>query len=167
LIGLGNGRLATPVEPPETPAGALACFDVRSGAELWTFPVPDAVFGRPAVTGDRVAFGSRDGNLYGVSFTGKELFHLAMGGPVMAAPLASGGLLYCVSVPGRVVCVNPADGRELWRYELNQRGAPAEVYASPRVLGSRLFVVGELKVGLAGFVCLHCLELPHSQNTRN
>jgi outer membrane protein assembly factor BamB len=165
FVGLGNGRLTTPAEPPELPAGALTCFDAKSGAERWTFPVGDAVFGRPAVVGDCVVFGSRDGNLYGVSFDGQEVFRLPMGGPVMASATASGGFVYSVSVPGRVACVNPADGSEVWRYELSQRGAPAEVYAAPRVSGPHLFVAGEMKVGQVGFVCLHCLELPHTDNS--
>lgn len=160
FVGLGNGRLTMPAQPPESPAGALACFDANTGTERWTFLVGDAVFGRPVVVGDRVVFGSRDGNLYGVSFAGHEVFRLPMGGPVMASAVTSGGFVYSVSVPGRVVCVNPADGTEIWRYELSQRGAPAEAYAAPAVSGSHLFVAGEMKVGQAGFVCLHCLELP-------
>ena len=49
--------------------------------------MPDAVFGRPAIAGERVVFGSRDGTLRGLSFDGKEIFRLEMGGPVMAPPL--------------------------------------------------------------------------------
>ncbi|HEV3383644.1 MAG TPA: PQQ-binding-like beta-propeller repeat protein [Gemmata sp.] len=164
FVGLGNGRLTMPAVAPEVPAGALACFDAASGTELWNFGVGDAVFGRPAIVGETVVFGSRDRNLYGVSFEGREVFRIPMGGPVMASATASGGFVYCVSVPGRMVCLNPADGSEVWRYELSQRGAPAEVYSSPRVSGSRLYQAGEMKVGQAGYVCLHCLELPNTDD---
>ena len=75
FVGLGNGRLT---EAAQSPAGALACFDANTGKELWSFPVPDAVFGRPAVASGRVVFGSRDGNLYGLTFDGKEAFRIAM-----------------------------------------------------------------------------------------
>jgi outer membrane protein assembly factor BamB len=162
FVGLGNGRLMQPARPPETPAGALACFETATGAELWTFPVGDAVFGRPAVVGDRVVFGARDGNLYGVSFEGKELFRVALGGPVMASPTAAGERVYAVSVPGRVVCVNPADGAEVWRYELGQRGAKPEAYAPPRVSGRRVVAAAEMKRGDegVGVASLFCFEMP-------
>lgn len=159
FVGLGNGRLT---EPAPQPAGGLACLDVKTGALLWMFPVADAVFGRPAVVGERVVFGSRDGNLYGLTFDGKEAFRIPMGGPVMAPPVVDGGRVYAVAVPGRMTCVNAADGRELWRYELNQRGSEPRVYAGPRVAGRRLFVAGEMMAGQAGVICLHCFELPEN-----
>lgn len=162
FVGLGNGRLTVAAQPPETPAGALACLDAATGAEHWTVPVGDAVFGRPVVVGDRVVFGSRDGHLYGLSFDGKEHFRRALGGPVMASPAAADGRVYAVSVPGRVVCVNPADGSERWRHELGAKGAAVEAYAEPRVSGRRLFVGAEVKPGAAdvGVASLFCFELP-------
>lgn len=161
-VGLGNGRLTLPAQPPEVPAGAVACLDAATGAERWTFPVGDAVFGRPVVLGDRVVVGSRDGHLYGVSLDGKELFRLAVGGPVMASPTAAGGRVYAVSVPGRVVCVNPADGSEVWRHEPGPKGATLEAYAAPQVSGRRLFAAAEVKPGAAavGVATLFCFELP-------
>ena len=157
FVGLGNGRLT---EPAAEPAGGLACLDAKDGAVRWSFPVADAVFGRPAIAGERVVFGSRDGNLYGLTFDGKEVFRLSMGGPVMAPPAVDRGLVYAVAVSGRIVCVNAADGRELWRYELSQRGSLPSMYAGPRVAGRRLFVAGEMKAGHASIICLHCFELP-------
>jgi outer membrane protein assembly factor BamB len=159
FVGLGNGRLT---EPAREPAGGLACLDAQTGAVQWTFPVADAVFGRPAIAGERVVFGSRDGNLYGLTFGGKEAFRVPMGGPVMAPPVADGGRVYAVAVPGRIICVDGADGRELWRYELSQRGAEPKVYSAPRIMGRRLYVAGELMAGQAGVICLHCFELPEN-----
>ena len=161
FVGLGNGRLT---EPAPKPAGGLACLDARTGELKWTFFVPDAVFGRPVIVAGRVVFGSRDENLYGVSFDGKELFRVAMGGPVLAPPVSDGQFVYAVSVPGRIVCVDGASGNEVWRYELKQRGSEARVYSGPRVADHRLFVAGEMMAGSAGVVCLHCFQLP--ENTR-
>ena len=167
FVGLGNGRLHEPARPPETPAGALACFDASTGVEQWTFPVADAVFGRPAIAGDRVIFGSRDGILYGLTFDGHEAFRIPMGGPVMAPPVENAGLVYAVAVSGRIICVNPADGSEVWRYELSQRGSSPRVFAGPHVSGRRLFVAGEMMAGSVGVVCLHCFELPSSNALEN
>ena len=157
FVGLGNGQLtqAAPV-----PAGGLACLDAATGAVRWTFPVPDAVFGRPAVVGERVVFGSRDGSLHGLNLDGKEVFRLPMDGPVMAPPVADGEQVIAVAVSGRIVCVNARDGRELWRYELKERGSEPKVYAGPTVAGRRLFVAGEMMAGPNSIICLHCFELP-------
>jgi outer membrane protein assembly factor BamB len=159
FVGLGNGRLT---EAHTSPAGGLACFDAKSGAELWTFPVPDAVFGRPAVVGERVVFGCRDGNLYGLTFDGKEAFRVALGGPVMAPSAVDDDRVYAVAVSGRIVCVDAADGREVWRYELKERGGEPKCYSGPSIAGRRLFVAGELLAGQSGVVCLHCFELPET-----
>ena len=140
-------------------AGGIACLDAATGKELWMVPVADAVFGRPTIAAGRVIFGSRDGHLRGLSFDGKEIFCLDLGGPVMAPPTAAGDLVYAVSVPGRVVCVDAVDGRELWRYELSQRGGEPSVYAGPCVAGKQLFIAGEM-MGQLAVVSLHCFELP-------
>ena len=102
----------------------------------------------------------RDGYLYGLTFEGKEAFRISMGGPVMAPPVADEGRVYAVAVPGRIIGVNTADGRELWRYELSQRGSEPKIYAGPRIAARRLFVAGEMMAGQAGVICLHCFELP-------
>jgi outer membrane protein assembly factor BamB len=159
FVGLGNGRL-TQADP--APAGALECLDAATGRELWRVDVPDAVFGRPTIAGERVVFGCRDGWLRGLSFDGREVFRIDMGGPVMAPPAAAGDLVYAVSVGGRIVCANAADGREQWRFELSGRGAGPVVYAGPAIAGRRLLVAGEMVVGQQGVICLHCFEIPET-----
>lgn len=156
FVGLGNGRL-TQADP--APAGGIACLDAATGKELWTVAVPDAVFGRPTIAGNRVIFGSRDGHLRGLTFDGKEVFCLDLGGAVMAPPAAVGDVVIAVSVPGRIVAVSAGDGRELWRYELSQRGGEPSVYAGPCVAGKQIFIAGEL-MGRLSVVSLHCFELP-------
>jgi outer membrane protein assembly factor BamB len=158
FVGTGNGRLHEAAKPPETPAGAMSCFDAKTGDLLWAFPLPDAVFAQPVVVGERVVFGCRDGNLYGLSFDGKEGFRVSMGGPVMASAAVAGSNVVAVSVPGRVVCVNPADGAEVWRHTLTER--EALVFAPPVVAGRRLFVAAETKAGNLGVVSLSCFEMP-------
>jgi len=162
FAGMGNGRLTEGAQPPDVPAGAVGCFDARTGAELWTVRVADAEFGRPVVVDDRVVFGSRDGHLYGLSADGREVFRLPLGGPVIGGPVVSERLVYAVSVPGRVVCVDPAEGRELWRHELARPGGEPRVYAAPRVAGGRLYVAAEMRTPVAavGVVTLFCFELP-------
>jgi eukaryotic-like serine/threonine-protein kinase len=161
LVGLGNGRLNESVPPPERPAGALACFDIASGKNLWTFLTGDSVFGQPTVVGDHIVLGSRDGNLYAVSAEGLELFRVPMGGPVVASLTDSGGLVLAVSVAGRIVCLDPANGREIWRHELARTGVQPAVFAAPVVVGNRLYIAAEMTTGDKGIVTLFCFELPN------
>ena len=83
-----------------------------------------------------------------------------MGGPVMAPPVADAAVVHAVSVPGRMICVDAADGRELWRYELRERGSEPSMFAGPSLAGKKLLVAGEMMAGQVGVVCLHCFELP-------
>jgi len=159
-IGLGNGRLTESAPPPDRPAGALACLDAATGRLLWTFPAGDAVFGRPAVAGGNIIFGSRDGNVYGVGPDGREVFRLPMGGPVVAGIETADGRVYAASVAGRLVCLDPVTGREQWRHELGRPGAEPHVFASPVVVGGRFYVAAEITTGQTGIVTLFCFELP-------
>ena len=124
---------------------------MATGAVQWTFPVGDAVFGQPVVAGDRVdrvdrvLFGSRDGHVYAVSFEGRELYRVSLGGPVIASLASTEGSVFAASVPGRILCLDPTDGRERWRLDLNGGGAEPHVFAPLRIHGNRLYVPSETR----------------------
>lgn len=166
-VGLGNGRLTESARAPEMPAGGLVCLDANSGNLLWTFSTGDAVFGRPAIAAERVVFGSRDGNLYGLTENGIEIYRISMVGPVVAGIADADGLVYAVSVAGRIVCAELATGREIWRYELGRTGIEPRVFAAPVVAGNRLFVAAEMAAGEVGIVSLFCFELPAREERRH
>jgi outer membrane protein assembly factor BamB len=159
-VGLGNGRLTESARPPEKPAGALVCLDAATGQHMWTCPVGDAVFGRPAAGGGRIVFGSRDGNVYGVGPDGREAYRMPMGGPVVAGVEAAGGRVYAASVAGRVVCLDGVTGTEKWRHDLDRTGVEPHVFAAPVVVGGRLYVAAEMTAGETGVVSLFAFDLP-------
>jgi outer membrane protein assembly factor BamB len=159
-IGLGNGRLTESAAGSEKPAGALACLDAADGKVLWSFGAGNAVFGRPTVIGDRVIVGSRDGNLYGLTPDGREAFRVPMGGPVVAGVTAAGGRVYAVSVAGRIVCVEPADGEVRWAHELGRPGVTVNAFGVPVVAGRRLYVAAEMTTDQTGIVTLFGFDLP-------
>jgi outer membrane protein assembly factor BamB len=160
FVGLGNGRLLEGARPPEKPAGAVLCLDEKTGARLWRFDTSDAVFQRPTVEGDRVYFGSRNGQLYSVrADTGQLVYQVAMGGPVIGPPTVVEGKVYAVSVPGIVKCLAAGDGRELWTWDARQ-GRPFEmlVLAGVRVVGGRIYVAAEIQTGAGGAATVYCLK---------
>jgi outer membrane protein assembly factor BamB len=162
-VGLGNGRLNDAARQRESPAGAMTCLDAKSGQLFWTFPVGRAVFGKPAVVGDRIIFGSRDGNLHCVDPFGREAYRFPMGGPVAAGVPAASGRVYAVSVAGRIVCLDPSTGTELWRCELARPGIEPQVFATPVIAGNRLYVAAEMNTGANGIVSLFCFDLPEGE----
>ena len=161
FVGLGNGKFNAPPQD-EPSAGALLCLNARTGRELWEFPVGGAVFGRPLVLSDSIYFGSREGFLYAVAPDGTLRHRVDLGGSVMAAPVLGPHSVLAVSVPGRVVCLDPSDGRERWRYEWKQDGFETLVHAAPVVANGRLYLTAEMqRPGAAsGIVTLSCFALP-------
>src|SRR5262249_15315374 len=107
-----------------------------------------------------IIFGSRDGNVYGVTPDGAEAFRIPMSGPVVAGIETADGRTYAVSVAGRLVCVDPATGREEWRHELRRPGVEPTVFAAPMIVGGRLYVAAEVTRGQAGIVTLYCFDQP-------
>jgi outer membrane protein assembly factor BamB len=160
FVGLGNGRLTEGAKPPEKPAGAVLCLDEKTGDVVWRFDAQDAVFQQPTVDGDRVHFGSRDGNLYAVrADTGELVYRVPMGGPVIAPPAVADGKVYAVTVGGRLRCLDAADGRELWAWDLKERtGREPVVLAAVRAAGGRVLVAAEVQTGAGGTASLYCLQ---------
>jgi outer membrane protein assembly factor BamB len=160
FVGLGNGRLMEGAKPPETPRGAVVCLDEATGRELWRFDAKDAVFQQPTVDGDRVYFGSRDGNLYVVQADdGQLVYPVPMGGPVIAPPTVADGKVYAVTVDGQLRCLDAADGRELWGWDLKAHVKhEVLVFGAVRVAGGRVYVTAEIQTGAGGSACLYCLE---------
>jgi eukaryotic-like serine/threonine-protein kinase len=77
------------------------CIDRVSGKNVWTFGTKAHVDSSPVVVGDRVFFGSNDGNLYGVTLDkGTEVFRFTDGRPFTASPAVGEGCLVIGSESG-------------------------------------------------------------------
>ncbi|OWK46363.1 PQQ-binding-like beta-propeller repeat protein [Fimbriiglobus ruber] len=159
-VGLGNGRLTEGAKPPEKPAGALLCLSADDGHTLWTVPAADAVFQQPTLDGDRVYFGSRDGNLYAVhADSGAVLYKVPVGGPVISPPAVADGVVYVAAMNGHVRGLAAADGRELWHIDLaNKTKTEPLVVAAVRASRGRVYVAAELQTGAGGMATIYCLK---------
>lgn len=157
FAALGNGRLTKAAEPPERPAGGLACLDANSGAIRWSHPFEGAAFGQPAVAGGCVFLGCRDGSLFCYSDDGELKFRESFGKPIVSSPRIHGDFVLAADVLGQVRCIQH-DGYLKWQFDL-PRGA--NVYAPLRGRGRRLYIAAEMRPPEAayGMATLSCYEL--------
>lgn len=131
FYGVGTGNMGADVfkydEEGEMrdrePAGAVVCLDAATGKEEWRHPLPKSVHTGLAADAFSVYAGCRDGVLYAIDRkTGKLRWRAGIGSAVMSAPAVaeSGGFpvaVYAVSREGRVFCLNPQTGAELWAWQ--------------------------------------------------
>jgi outer membrane protein assembly factor BamB len=131
FFGVGTGNMGADVhEYPEEgaardkePAGAVVCLDATTGKEQWRHPLPRSVHTGLAADAFSVYAGCRDGFVYALDRkTGKLRWRAGIGSAVMSAPAVaeSGGFpvaVYAVSREGRVFCLNPQTGAELWSWQ--------------------------------------------------
>lgn len=122
---------ATPA-PPEEERGSILAL-----SPVWDRSFPDAVTSSPALSGGRVMFGCRDGNLYSLDCdNGEVAWKYASGAGIGASPVVAGEQVICANYGGEVFCCNTRDGSRLWR-----RTLPGKISSSPCVSG-RLVLVG-------------------------
>lgn len=165
FAGLGNGRLTEKPRPPERPAGAVVCLDADTGAVRWRFDGCDAVFGAPAVDGQRVYAGSRDGGCYALDrATGAVIWRHELGSPVAAGPVWAAGRVVAVGSAGRVCGLDPETGAVAWALELPRPGGlRPRVLAAPAVAdegegGCLIYVATELMGTASNAAVLYCLK---------
>jgi outer membrane protein assembly factor BamB len=130
----------------------IYCCDAETGRELWHFAEPH-VDGCPLVVDGKVFFGSGYG-FQGVycldALTGNVLWKLPTPAPVWGAPSFAGGKLYVALSNGTFVesaasplcevrCLDPKDGRQIWRCTEPTDGVLTSVALSAglAVFGSR------------------------------
>jgi outer membrane protein assembly factor BamB len=171
FYALGNGDVFGDAVNQD-PAGAMLCVDLPSGKEVWRYDVPNGVLDSPAVDGERVYFGCRDGHLYCVGrYDGKLRWKASLDAPVVASPVlarcpgyAQTAHVFAVSTSGKVACLDPTTGDLYWSVALTDR--EAHFSAAPRVVVSRtdagdrrlLFVAGGIGGLVTGRPVVFCLE---------
>lgn len=121
-----------------TTAGHILAIDLPALTVAWDQPAGDGVLGAPALVHDTVFALTRAGVLWMIPAAGpagaasRELGIVARAGPT---PTASGVLV--ASVSGEVLLVDRADGKVLWRAQLD---GPVE--EAPIVRDRTLVVIG-------------------------
>jgi outer membrane protein assembly factor BamB len=104
---------------------------------LWSFKADDVISGTPAIVGDMVYDGSRDGNIYAIDrSTGAEKWRFHTGGGIETSPTVEDGVVYCGSDDGYLYSLDAATGKLKWKYNLK-----GWVRSVPAVWGNNVYLI--------------------------
>jgi eukaryotic-like serine/threonine-protein kinase len=143
LLGAGETDRDDAVagERGETGPAALETAEPSAAAvgvtltEGWRKKFDAPVTSSPAVCGDLVAFGCRDGHLYAFSEDGTLRWTYKAKEGVGASPLCIDGRIVGADYEGNVFCLDSGSGALVWNYRAGER-----VVSSPQSSGRRVIV---------------------------
>ncbi len=140
--------------------GHARCLDPQTGRLIWkTFVGGTGPGTPPGSNGSETSPAVADGNLYTATYDGVLFCIDTKNGRVRwkaktfddtdASPVVSGDFVYAAAEDraSRLYCFAREDGREVWRYEGNDKG----FWSTPAVVGDRLWVGGDDNK-------LHCVD---------
>jgi outer membrane protein assembly factor BamB len=119
----------------------LLCIDLVGGEVVWRFAGHDEgpFFSSPAVSGNRVVTGCRDGRIYCVKRKdGAKEWEFSTEGDVDSSPVIGGDKVVAPSTDGTVYVLNLRDGALLWSFPVG-----AAITGSPAVGGGMILVGAE------------------------
>ncbi len=118
------------VRPHDTNPAALHL------AETWRRTYPDQVTSSPAIAGEIVLFGCRDGNVYALDrASGDLLWKFPATAGIGASPAVIGERLIVADYNGWVYALATRNGDQIWKRKL-----PAKIVSSPHVRDDRVLV---------------------------
>ena len=95
----------------------IVAFERASGHQLWRINLENGVEGGAAVEGDKLFFGSSDGQFYCVNLAnGKTVWTFPVRAETLAAPTVDHGIVYFQSGADVVFALDAKSGKQLWVY---------------------------------------------------
>lgn len=120
----------------------IVAYDRNSANEVWRINVENGVEGGAAVAGNRLYFGSSDGQFYCADvITGKLLWSFPARAETLAAPTVENGVVYFESGADVVYALDAASGKLAWTYN-RQTTTSLSIRAStsPTISGDKILV---------------------------
>ncbi len=84
--------------------------------QIWGIQSGGSITSGIGIKGDRLYFGTADGQFYCVSFDGKQIWKVDVGNVISATPVFDDKSVYFACFGGNVYCVD-LDGKEKWRFQ--------------------------------------------------
>ncbi len=119
-----------------TTRGRLVALDAVTGQEAWALEADSLIrFTSPAVIANQIIVTGTDGIVRSLDAgTGAERWRSADLGPISAAPLVTGGIVYVGTLDAEVLALDLETGEVLWREEVRGRVKTAPVPAGGMLL---------------------------------
>lgn len=115
--------------------GEVWCIDLATHKVDWKFPVGDTILGTPAVDGERVYVGSRDGNLYCLSTAGQLVRKFNAHGPIVSGPAVGNKFVYVLTTNGLLYGLDKVTLGQVWSVGFN-----CESFSSPTVADGHVYL---------------------------
>jgi outer membrane protein assembly factor BamB len=145
-VTLGNGKLN---QAADRPTGAVLCLDVADGRQIWRHPLETSVLSTAAVGPTGVVAADTWGLVTALDpVTGSVRWRANLDDPIVASPVATKTRVFVATLSGIVHALDAATGDVVWSFA-GLKTAAEDVYASPVLVGGRLYVAAGGK--------LHCL----------
>ncbi len=140
LVGREGGALVLVGDAADD---VLVAYDLADGREVWRGPARTG--GTPAVAGDTIVVGGRDGYLTGLDvLTGERRWQRGSAQPASRAPAVADGLVF-VSGPGTVLGVDLETGQARVEFPLGH-GGTGRGFGPAVVAGTGIAVSGDGEV---------------------
>ncbi len=120
----------------------IFCVDHKTGLKVWEFKAEDHIVSSPAISENRVYFGSLDGKIYCLSTDSNTSYWTpySTNSKIWSSPAVSikGNKLVIGSKNGKLFCLYSDNGILLW-----QKSLDSSISSSPAIANDRIFINSE------------------------
>jgi outer membrane protein assembly factor BamB len=122
----------TVVYQPVFDHARLHAIDLKAGRRRWAFETQGWIYGVPALSDDKLFFGSQDNHVYCLDKKRKTLlWRFPTTARIEAGVAYQHGSVYCAACDGCVYRIDAETGREVWSYRTPESGASRAIYSAP------------------------------------
>ncbi len=105
---------------------------------LWSYDSGDAIESSPVVVGNRIYFGSENGNVYCLdASSGDEIWNFTTNNEVDSTPTVIDGVVYVGSTDRKLYALDANTGVKLWNYSFSS--SFAQIVSSPAFTHDKIF----------------------------
>jgi eukaryotic-like serine/threonine-protein kinase len=122
----------TIVYQPVFDQSRLFAIDLKAGRRRWAFEMNGWIYGVPALSEDKLFFGSQDKHLYCLDKARKTmLWNFPTNARIEAGVAYQRGSVFCAACDGGVYRVDSETGKEIWHYKTPASEASSAIYSAP------------------------------------
>jgi outer membrane protein assembly factor BamB len=158
-----------------TSGGKLFSLSTKSGKATgpskyqlhtnWAYPTHGEIYSSPALTGNRVIFGSQDGRLYCLDTRGHLVWEYATYSPISSSPIVTkDGVVLFGAKNGKFYAIDLESGNRIWSLRTASDLAKANLDSSPALDSTGMIHVGSYHGVLYSIPYEFCLN--HTQDPR-